>query len=560
MDTDREVFERIYGPRTTPDQPEQSDDDAAILARILEQRQVTLDNALIPEKPSAFDRILAQPGQRFIERGAAIGGRIGESVEKMTTVPSLEDTYANMGVQKGTNLPSVLLQTIGNPVSLGFDVFANTIVVGAEGALGLVPDAAKEGTMEFLNQALQTEAGQLAMKALGEGAEAWEEYSEKYPNVAANWQAFFEIQLGLPKNILLDYSPDLRPIRVTDIGSRKVTQPLAGIDKDVYNIAYSFPQKTIEQAKLTTDPRGPLRLQQQLASPEQLAVIDELKTAGVRGNLTLQENLNKTQGYLGKLDRAILGMSRRRKRQIIDVSTFREYLRQEFQKQLADKPSLMNNKPAVEKLQGGLDDFLAILDKEGNTAEGFLNARRIFDSQQIDRGVKLQESGSSASTLIAHAVRRAGNRSLFDVVPEAEDIFARQSRILDVQDNIAQKAAKEAQGAVGRYVQELGLDKYVGETISSQLLNIAATLGLGVGMAPIVIVRRAMKSETPANIRAKVSYALNDIFKEIEKGLARTKDPVTKKSLLAQRAIVYSAFRAAGEQIIAEAEQEQEDK
>jgi hypothetical protein len=57
-----------------------------------------------------------------------------------------------------------------------------------------------------------------------------------------------------------------------------------------------------------------------------------------------------------------------------------------------------------------------------------------------------------------------------------------------------------------------------------------------------------------------VSYAINDIFKEIEKGLARTKDPVTKKSLLAQRALVYSAFRAAGEQIIAEAEQEQEDK
>ena len=157
-----------------------------------------------------------------MERGAAIGGRIGESVEKMTTVPSLEDTYANMGVQKGTNLPSVILQTIGNPVSLGFDVLANAIVVGAEKGLALVPDSAKEGTMEFLNQAVQTETGQMAMEALAQGSEAWEEWSQKYPNEAANWRSFFEIQLGLPKRIIVDYSPDLNPIKISEIGLKRM--------------------------------------------------------------------------------------------------------------------------------------------------------------------------------------------------------------------------------------------------------------------------------------------------------------------------------------------------
>ena len=560
MATDTEVFERIFGERTETSQQPPLDDDAAILARILEERQITLDNAPMPEEPSAFDRILAQPRQRFVERGAAMGGRIGESVEKMTTVPSLEDTYANMGVQKGTNLPSVLLQTIGNPVSLGFDVLANAIVVGAEKALALVPDSAKEGTMEFLNQAVQTEAGQKAMQALDEGAEAWEEYSEKYPNQAANWRSFFEIQLGLPKRILVDYSPDLNPIQISTIGSRKVTQPLAGVDKDVYNIAYSSPQKSIEQAKLTTEPRGPLRTQQQLASQEQLDVIDELKRAGVKGSLTLQQNLNRTLEYLDKLDRTLLGMARRRKAQTVDTAKFQEYLAAEFREILSNNPRILNNKSATAKLQKNYDEFLAILKEQGNTAEGFLNARRIFDDRMRRSGVDVGDSRLNADILIAHAVRRAGNRSLFDIVPEAEDIFARQSRVLSVQDNIALKAAKESQGAVGRYIQELGLDSLVGETALGKVANAGYALGLSVVASPYVIIKRALKAETPANIRAKVSYAINDIFKEIEKGLARTKDPVTKKSLLAQRALVYSAFRAAGEQIIAEAEQEQEDK
>jgi len=560
MATDTEIFERIYGPRVPTVDLEKQEDDDVVLSRILEQRQVTLDNAVVPEEPSAFDRIFTQPGQRFLERGGAMLGRMGEAAESMVTPPSLEETYANTGVQKGTNLPSVLLQTIGNPVSLGFDVLANTIVVGAEGALSLVPDAAKEGTMEFLNQALQTETGQLAMKALGEGAEAWEDYSQKYPNQAANWRAFFEIQAGLPKNILLDYSPDLRPIRISTIGTRKVTEPLAGIDKDVYNIAYSSPQKSIEQAKLTTDPRGPLRTQQQLASQEQLDVIDELKKAGVKGNLTLQQNLNRTQEYLDRLDRSILGMARRRKAQTVDTAKFTEYLSAEFREILSNNPRILNNKTAKAKLQKNYDEFLAILKEQGNTAEGFLNARRIFDDRMRRSGVDVGDSKLNADVLTAHAVRRAGNKSLFDIVPEAEDIFARQSRVLSVQDNIALKAAKEAQTAIGRYVQELGLDKYVGETITSQFINAAATLGVGVALSPKVIIQKLLKAEGPANMRAKVSYALNDIFKEIEKGLARTKDPKTKKSLLAQRAIVYSAFRAAGEQIIAETEEKQENK
>ena len=586
MSNDKEAFERAMGlSPTTPVQDKQkTEDDASAFNRAMEEREVVLTNnpridrsafntameereVVLSNKPveqdqgpSAVEQIFVQPGQRFVERGEAIGKRIGESVETMTTAPSLEDVWTKESVKTGTGLPSVLLQSIGAPVALVFDVIGNTVVVGASKAIGLVPDETKEGAMEFFNQAAQTEAGQRAIEALSEGSEAWKEYSEMYPNDAANWTSIFDIQLGLPKRIIHEASPDLKPIKVTEVGTRKTTSPLAGIDRDVYNIAYSTPKKSIEQAKLTTDPRGPFRVQQQLATPEQLEVVDELKLAGVRGNRTLQENLNSTQQYLEKLDASILGMAKRRDAGIVDPDRLRQLVIEEFGEVKKNNPTIFKTDASVNHLKDDYEEFLSILNEQGNTFEGLFNARRIFMDRMQRRGVDAGGNRLNAAVLAAKAVRKAGNRAVFDVVPEAEDILKRQSRVLSVQDTMAIKAANEAKSALGRYIQELGLHKLVADSALSKVANAGYALGMGVVASPYVILKRAMKSTTPANIRSKVSYALQDVFKEIEKALARTKDPVTKKNLLAQRAVVYSSLRAAGQQIIAEAEDKSQEE
>tara|TARA_R110000764_G_scaffold222050_1_gene310670 strand:+ start:851 stop:2773 length:1923 start_codon:yes stop_codon:yes gene_type:complete len=553
MSNDKEAFERAMGYPLVSAAEKEPEDDVAAFNRAMEVREVVLANKPDEEEgPTAVEQIFVQPGQRFVKRVEDIGGRIGESVEDKLN-PSLGPAELEEPT-RGTGLPSVLLQSIGAPVSLAFDVIGNTVVVGATKAIGLVPEGAKEGALEFFNQAVQTETGQKAIEALSSGAEAWEEYSEMNPNAAANWASLFDLQFGLPKRIIQAASPDLKPIKVTEVGTRKTTSALAGIDKDVYNIAYSTPKKSIEQAKLTTDPQGPFRVQQQLATTEQLEVVDELITAGVRGNRTLQENLNSTQKYLEKLDASILGMARRRKAGLIDTDRLRQLVVEEFAEIRKGNPTIFKSGASVKHLKEDYEEFLSILNEQGNTFEGLFNARRIFMDRMERRGVDAGGNRLNAAVLAAKAVRKAGNRAMFDVVPEAEQLLKRQSRILSVQDNMAVKAANEAKSALGRYIQELGLHKLVADSAMSKVANAGYALGMGIVASPYVILKRAMKSKTPANIRAKVSYALKDVLGEIEKGLARTKDPVTKKSLLAQRAIVYSSFKAAGEQIIAESE------
>lgn len=550
----REAFNRAFGinPADTEDKDKEVN-LAEAFQRAKEENAVVLRNLPVQpdEGPSALDRIFAQPVQRFAERQQAIGGRIEESMQGMGQLPSMETPP---DYSRGTDLPSVLLQTLGNPISLGFDIAANAITVGAEEAFSILPEDTQKGALEFLNGVLQTNAGQIAMSALAEGSESWKEYEQMYPNEAANFKAFFEMQAGLPKTLLPNYSPDLRPAKITTIGMRKTTSPLAGIDKDVYNIAFSNKKKSIEQAKLTTEPRGPLREQQQLATEEQLQVVDELKKAGVSGNKTLQQNLNQTTNYLDKLDRGLFAIARRRK-QPVDMTTFRQILEEEFRTIRAANPAAFADKAASKKFNKFYEQMLSEIKQQGNTAEGFLTARRSFDDKMRRMGVDVGSASLTASVLSAKILRNAVNKTLFDRVPEAEEILKRQSRVLSVQDNIALKAAEESKTAVGRYIQELGLDKLVGETATSQIINAAATLGIGVAASPVVILKRFMKRPGPGKIRAKVSYALTDIMNEIDKGLKRTKDPKTKKSLLLQRPIVYAAFKAAAEQLIAEAEE-----
>jgi len=556
MSNDKEAFERAMGfsPVVAEDKKE-SKSDLSAFNRAMEERAVVLANNPVDEGPTAFDRIFTEPGQRFIERGQAIVGRVEESAQDFF-IPSLEPIKTEEPT-RGTDLPSVLLQTLGNPISLAFDVGANAITVGVEEAFALLPEETQKNALDFLNSAMQTKTGQLAMSALAEGAESWDEYSEMYPNEAANFTSFFEIQFGLPKILLPNYSPDLRPAKISTIGTRKTTAPLKGIDKDIYNIAYSNKKKSIEQAKLTTDPRGPLRTQEQLATEEQLQVVDELKKAGVSGNRTLQENLNKTTEYLDKIDRGLFAIARRRK-QPISMDVFNEILKTEFRNVRANNSSVFADKAASKKFNKFYSQMLAEIKNNGNTPEGLLNARRSFDDKMRRMGVKVGSSDLNAANLSAKTLRNAVNKTLFDRVPEAQEFLKRESRVLSVQDNIAAKAAEEAQGAIGRYIQELGLDKLTGETATSRIINAGAVLGLSIGASPYVILKRMMKKPTPAKVRSKVGYVLNDVFKEIEKGLKRTQDPKTKKSLLLQKPIVYSAFKAAAEQIIAEAEEAQE--
>ena len=522
------------------------------------------NNALAREKrlerdPTAFERIVSEPFGRAVERQQAISERMGEGFRELDFLD--RDPMRPYDPSFGTDVPSVLVQTATNPISLAFDMAGNALLLGAEEAVSLVlPDEMEEGMKKQMMQFMQTDIGQRAIAAMTSGAEAWESFSRAYPNEAANILGGIDAYFATPSRVIKNFNPDLRPVKVEKIGLRKVDKPMEGIDKDVYNIAYSRPSgKTKEQAKLTTGPEGLLRTQKQLATEDQLAVVDELITAGVRGNKTLVENLIATDKYLNALDDSLIKMARRREIPTgpkeppirVRVDRLRENLNQSIDDMIQQNPAVFESPAAVKRMQTLVNQYMANLSKEGNTIEGLINARRKLNSDLERMGADVAGTKLNVNSMGGVAIRRAVNKTIGEEMPEGIKINEKMSRILSVQDNMAIKAADEAGNFLGRYIQQLGLDRLVGGTAGSILISGIPALAYSVAVSPIALIRNAMKAEIPARGRAKVKYALRDVkdqFNKALKDLAK-RDPQAAKELLAQKAVVYTALDAAAQKL-----------
>jgi len=534
-------------------------------ARREKLKVVQSNNALAREKrleqdPTAFERIVSEPFGRAAERQDAISGRVGEGLREFDFL-SDRDPMRPYDPSFGTDIPSVLVQTITNPISLAFDMAANALLLGAEEAVSFVlPDEMEEGMKKQMMQFMQTDMGQRAISAMTSGEEAWDAFSRAHPNEAANILGGMDAYFAAPSRLIKNFNPDLRPVKVEKIGLRKVDKPIEGIDKDIYNIAYSRPSgKTKEQAKLTTAPQGMFRIQKQLATDDQLAVVDELATAGVRGNKTLTENLIATDQYLDALDDSLIKMARRKeiptgpKEAPINVRVFRlrENINQSIDDMIRENPAVFESPSAIKRMRSLVDQYMANVSKEGNTIEGLIRARRKLNSDLDRMGADVAGTKLNVNSMGGVAIRRAVNKTIGEEMPEAIKINEKMSRILSVQDNIAIKAATESSNMIGRYIQQLGLDKLVGGTAGSILISGLPALVYSVGVSPIALVRNAMKAEIPARGRAKVNYALRDVkdqFNKALKDLAK-RDPQAAKELLAQRAVVYTALDAAAQKL-----------
>jgi hypothetical protein len=562
-----ESFNRAYGdsettaPLMTKEQEkEENIDITTSFNRAFEESAVDLQNApMSKEDESYWSRLFEQPYQRAIDRQVAVFERMASTSGQQTQFDpnvakaELEEQYRNR-----TNLPSVLLQTATNPISLGFDVASQAILIGAEGAFSLIPEDFKADAAQAFKDFAETKAGQLAINAAAEGAETWKEFKQSNPNEAANLTAFFEKSLvrgtgPLVKNKVV-------PMKLKDVGLRTTTEPLAGGDRDVYNILFEGTKKTPEQTANTTAPMGVKGVQEVLATAEELELVDLAKAAGVNGSKTMQENLNSLNAYMTSLDDNLIKLLRRNESRTnwaeLDVNV-RQNVKAQFDAVVESNPSLFSSKAAKQEVNKLYSEFMSILDEQGGTLEGLLVARRMFDDRVKRMGISLDGSKLNSKSLAARAVREGVNDTFLGFAPEGRTMLEKMSKLYNVLDTVTQKASKEAKTSFGRYISDLGLDNLVGDTAASKVINAGYVLGVSVAASPYYVIKKMMLKPTPAKGRAKVAYVLRDIKREIAKGLDAIKDPVKKQSLLKDRRTVYAALDAAAKQYSEEMEEEQ---
>ena len=567
---DMEAFDRAFGvpaegePLVSEEQKkEMVIDDESAFSRAFESDAVDLDNSEVEtEGSSLWNRFFTEPYERGVQRQAATFERMGDTMQAgsaegikaaLNDPAVLQEQYQNR-----TNLPSVLLQTVTTPLRIAFDSASEMIMFGAEKGVAMLPEGLKEGTAEQFQALMQTRGGQMAWNAAGQGMEAWKEFENNYPNEAANLVAVMD--LGFTKGAGPLVKQKVIPMKLERIGMRNEVKPLAGGDADVYKVLFEGNKKTPEQVRLTEDPKGVLGTQEQLASAEQLELIDIAKSAGVSGNKTLQANHNAFQQYYDTLETNLMKMLAKNERKVnwaeLD-DNLRANMKAQFDEMVATNPKLMSSKQAKQETALLYKEALAILDEQGGTLQGLRVTRSMFDDRANRMGYDLSGDSLTTRNLAAMAVRRAVNQTVFDVVPETETLFSKMSKVIPSLGALNAKAATEAKTRFGRFIGSLGLQKYAGSTALGVASNAIYVLGGTAIVGPYAYIKNQLKRPGPAKVRAKVAYLKRDMFGEIKKAIQSTKDPVKRSMLQRDSKEIYTYLNAVFKQIESELEKEE---
>jgi hypothetical protein len=567
---DMAAFDRAFGaaaqgePLVSEDQKkEMVIDEESAFERAFEADAVDVANTDVETEESSFwNRFFVEPYQRGIQRQAETFQRISQSQQAGTAggiAAAMNDpAVLEQQYRQTTNIPSVLLQTVTTPLRIMFDSASEMIMFGAEEGVGMLPEGLKEGAAEKFHALMQTKAGQMAWNAAGQGKEAWEEFQQNYPNEAANLLAIMD--LGFTKGTGPLVKQKVVPKKIEKIGMRNEALPLKGGDSDVYNVLFVGDKKTPEQVRLTEDPKGIMGVQEQIATPEQVEIIDIAKSAGVSGNKTMQANHNAFQKYYDDLESSLMKMLAKNEKKVnwpeLDAS-LRANMKAQFDEMVSSNPKLMSSKQAKQETAGLYREVLAIMDEQGGSLQGLRVTRSMFDDRANRMGYDLSGNSLSTRNLAAMAVRRAVNRTVYGVVPEAETIFNKMSKIIPAINDLNAKATREATTRFGRFIAELGLAEYAGSTARGIALNSIYVLGGTVIAGPYMFIKNQLRRPGPAKARAKLAYIKRDMFREIGKAITATKDPVKRSMLKRDSKEVYAYLNAVFKQIESELEQEE---
>jgi hypothetical protein len=228
-----------------------------------------------------------------------------------------------------------------------------------------------------------------------------------------------------------------------------------------------------------------------------------------------------------------------------------------FDEMVASNPKLMSSKEAQKQVAALYKEFLAILNEQGRSLQGLRVARSMFDDRAQRMGYDLSGDRLNIQNLAAMAVRKGVNQTVFDVVPEAETIFSKMSKIIPSLGALNAKAATEAKTRFGRFIAELGLGQYAGSTARGIAVNAIYVLGGTVVAGPYMFIKNQLRRPSPAKARAKLAYIKRDMIGEIKKAIQATQDPVKRSMLQRDSKEIYTYLNAVFKQIESELEQEE---
>ena len=518
----------------------------------LEQRK---SDAIARAEQKITDQPEAQAAPNLLDR---IGERLGERgdiLEELTAAPP-ESTVESLG--KG-------FQLLGNVVAGGaLDVMGEVVSTGfnsmTELASKLTPDIIEDPIVdkvkEAFTSAVGTDIAQAAIRAAGQGIEAYQAWANENPEAAKNINAAANIALvALP----VKGKPKVSAIKAPVKAGRLVRGAKAledGIVKKrtsfVDDLIKPLATKKVREAEIKRSVEGVGAFGARRVTPNTIeaqiaGTVTNLK--GVKNSNTLLQNLNEVQKGLTQEANNLSTLLKGSKVKIPRLKT--NQTMGSVLTKLQNETLLVGD--AVKTGEKVLDRAMIILKSNPNTPAGILKSRK-----QLDAWVKKQSTRAfdpateNALSVSLREVRQAMNGLIGESVPNiaVKSSLKAQSNLFRAIDNIAPKAAKEAETAIGRLVGNVSKSLGVKSILDPKMTLALSALGFGALASPtttagigsaILATKGVQKAVTSSATKKALSKMLRLTDQAIRKSNTNGAVDVVK-TLRADRAALVEIF------------------
>jgi len=504
---------------------------------------------VIPDEPDSWNRVL----DRIMGIGTGIkqahGERVQQASDAMTAGAALQQGDYDQGITQVEELTRIG----GNAVGFAGDIIWETVTGIAQTGWTLLPqsfraDISRE-TREAAEALANTSVGKGIVSAIEQGGDALAWAKENHPkeydtlSQAINLGAASKLltkKVGPGKDLATEMPLKPKTGRVTpqerlaaaEAGNRQPGQTLKGRDADVWKIIKDDSPKGREAAvRNMTDGGMGFIPKQRVLTAEEIALLDTVKKVpNISSAQNWQHNYNaiskKSKTIGNEIDTKLKALANTTEVTPLDVQ---RRLNDSLNKLANDLPAITGTpsttlKGTMKKFEDMSNQALRYLDTTGYNVHGLYKARQEFDNLYKKLAEQAYAEGSAmpaANKEIYKSIRTTLNSMVDELDNGAtKDLRLEQSRLITAADRVLPKAAKEAEGSLGRMYQRLGLvDASTPYGVAQNLVYKAALIGL----SPLYFSGRAFqkvwKSAPIQTPKGRAAYTIRNMASEATKAM-----------------------------------------
>lgn len=375
-----------------------------------------------------------------------------------------------------------LLQTAGQVAGGAFDVVA-------EGVTSVAKKVLPQGVQDFFGGAAKNVAENPVVQ---QGVEGYRRWKEENPRAASDLEAVVNIGSLLPVGGAAKMAAKPVGSALKTTGKAVSASGEAAAQKELKSFAAKLvtPEDSkgelIDRVSRTTEKGvGPFKKSEVALTKQQAASAAEIEKLPINPRGTQQQAYNVIKDEVGKEDKFLEAEAKR-----LPGEFDKKELLERFKgadEALNAAPLIVGDaKKTAKKLMEGAKKFI---NSNEATNAGLLKAKKQFDAWVLSQKPKaFDASAENAFTTANREIRNVFKTFLVERVPGAAASLEKQHLLLNAMDDIAPKAAYEADSAIGRAVQKVGKALGTKNKIVQGVATVAGLGGLGAAsfFAPVV--------------------------------------------------------------------------